>query len=256
MYTIESHKFEKPLFTYIETTYVLTLADQPERMAAMLERLRATPLTSTVLFIINPGAAAKRLGMNSCDDLLHTTKFACSLAMTGPRPAIILEDDCEFTQGMTRKWAKAAEAHCLYTDAIAFGAFMGISYPINGDWIRVVRGGVTHGMILTHTGMTILHGLPYTGYAHDTLLYKSAIIHAPRFPVGVQRHYRTKNSAVYDKTGLITLFLVRVLKSPSDPILTYNCSHLVGSIGGLYVLLAAVVAAVASAFALTASSRH
>ena len=249
MYTVVSYTLPDPLFTLVKTTYVLTLASQPERMVAMLERLRKTPLTSVVRFVINPGAAAKGLGMNTCDDLLHANKFACTQAIVDGRPAIFLEDDCEFTACMTASWARAAEDRCLAADAISFGAFMGISYPVHRDWIRVVRGGVTHGMLLTRAGMEVLLGLPYTGDAHDTLLYARATIYSPRWPVGVQRHYRTENSIAYDRSGVITFFLTRVLHSPSDPLLVYTCSHLVGKLGGLYVIITAVAMAVAMAVA-------
>lgn len=80
-------KFLEPLFTQMQTTYVLTLASQPGRKAAMLARLRKTPLTSTVRFVTNPGAAAKGLGMNTCDDLLHANKSACMRTGARRRPA-------------------------------------------------------------------------------------------------------------------------------------------------------------------------
>lgn len=244
MYVVESHVLNEPLFTYVHTTYVLTLASQPERKAAMLERLRKFPLTSVVRFIVNPGTEAKGLGMNTCDDLLHANKFACRMALADGRPAIFLEDDCEFTSGMTALWAKAAEERILHIDAISFGAFMGVSVSTHRDWIRVIRGGVTHGMLLSHGGMSIVLGLPYTGHAHDSPFYALARIDAPRWPVGVQRHYRTKNSITYDESGLVTFLLTSVFKSSSDPLPVYIYSHTVGSIGGLYVVVAFVVAAV------------
>ena len=238
MYTIESYTFADPLFRNVDTTFVFTLANQPTRKDAMLARLRQTPLTATVRFIINPGAAAKRLGMNTSDDLLHANKFACTMAIHTGRPAIFLEDDCEFTEGMSKAWATAAEHKILSIDAITFGSFMGLSFPVDRDWIRMVRGGVTHGVLLSHNGIAILAGLPYFGCAHDAPFYARATIYAPRWPVAVQRHYRTQNSLTYDSTGLITFVLTAVLSSETRPVLLYNRLHTVGQLGGLYTLAA------------------
>ena len=112
---------------------------------------------------------------------------------------------------------------------------MGLSFPVNRDWTRVVRGGVTHGMLLSLSGMAAILGLPYTGKAHDSLFYARTIVHAPRWPVGVQRHFRTQNSLTYDKTGA-TMFALKLLRSETDPVLLYNGAHAVGLLGGLYTL--------------------
>jgi len=244
-YYVETHTFRDPLFTHVDTTFVFTLASQPGRKAAMLARLRHTPLTAIVRFIINPGAVAKGLHMNTCDDLLHANKLACTMAISDDRPAIFLEDDCEFTDGMSVAWAGAAEHRIQTVDAIAFGSFMGLSFLVHREWIRVVRGGVTHGMLLSPSGMAAMLRLPYTGCAHDSLFYARAIVHAPRRPVGVQRHYRTQNSLSYDRTGVIMFLLTAVLRSETEPVLLYNRAHTVGRLGGLYTLatLAGVIVA-------------
>lgn len=237
MYTIESHTFTKPLFKRVATTYVFTLASQQARKASMLERLRHTPLTATVIFIVNHGAAAKGLDMNTCDDLLHTNKFASTLARVAGGPAIFLEDDCEFTTEMTPAWAEAAEHRIRTIDAITFGAFMGLSFPVHSDWICVVRGGEAHGLLISPSGMTKLLQLPYTGCAHDSLFYARSIVHAPRWPVGVQRHYRTQNSLAYDRTGAMMFLLTKIMRSETEPLLFYTCAHTIGHLGGLYTIL-------------------
>jgi hypothetical protein len=238
MYTVESHTFNTPLFNKVDLTFVFTLASQPSRKADMLARLHETPLTSRVIFIINPGSAAKGLDINTCDDLLHANKFACTMAISTGKPAIFLEDDCEFTDNMTTEWARDAETHINTIDAITFGSFMGISFPVNRDWIRMVRGGVTHGVLLSPNGMLILHRLPYTGRAHDAPFYAQAVVYAPRWPVAVQRHYRTQNSLTYDSTGLIMFVVTAVLRSETHPVQLYNRLHTVGQLGGLYTLAA------------------
>lgn len=174
-------------FTHVHTTYVFTLASQPDRKAAILEQLRITPLTTAVHFVINPGAEAKGLGINTSDDLLHVSKFACRMALADGRSAIFLEDDCEFTSDMTASWAKVAAKRILTTKAITFGAFMNVSVPVTRDWIRVFRGGSLHGMLLSPSGMSILLELPFTGLAHDMLFYERARPYAPRSPVAVQQ---------------------------------------------------------------------
>ena len=238
MINVETHTFVCPLFPNVETTYVITLASQPERKEAMLARLRQTPLTRTVRFIVSPGGTAKNLGMNTCDDLLHTIKFICYVALASGHPAILLEDDCEFTAQMTPSWAMSAEKRIGGIDAITFGAFMGLSISVNRHWIRILRGGLAHGMLLSPAGMAILLRLPYTRCAHDSFFYARANVVAPRWPVGVQRHHRTKNSLVYDQTGFITFVLTSVFHSDVHPELLYNCSHTVGLFGGLYALVA------------------
>jgi len=248
MYTIESHTFTEPIFTHVNTTYVLTLASQPDRKAAMLERLQRTPLTSTVKFVINPGANAKGLGMNASDDLLHVSKFACRMALAHDRPAIFLEDDCEFTSGMTASWAKLAEERILAVDAISFGAFMTVSFRVNIDWIRVIKGAVTHGMLLSPGGMQTLLELPFTGGAHDGIFYERLRLDAPRWPVAVQRHYRTKNSGVYDPSGILTFVRMKLLHQHLDPLPAYMCAHFIGSIGGLYTIIGLMVLAGYSIF--------
>jgi hypothetical protein len=85
------------------------------------------------------------------------------MALADGRPAIFLEDDCEFTSGMTASWAKLAEERILTTDAITFGAFMNLSIPVTRDWIRVFSGGSTHGILLSPGGISILLELPFTG---------------------------------------------------------------------------------------------
>ena len=248
MYVIESHTYTEPLFTHVHTTYVFTLAHQPDRKATILERLRRTPLTSTVHFVINPGAEAKGLGMNTADDLLHVNKFACRMALTDGRSVIFLEDDCEFTSGMTASWAKVAEDRIPTIDAIAFGALMNLSVSVTRDWIRVFRGCNTHGMLLSHGGMSILLELPFTGRGHDVLFYVRARIDAPRWPVAVQRHKRTKNSFVWDPSGVQTFIVSTLLRSASDPLPLYIWTHIVGSVGGLYSLISVLVAAVMSIY--------
>ena len=248
MYTIESHTFTEPIFTNVHTTYILTLASQPARKAAMLERLRRTPLTSAVHFIINPGAKAKGLGMNASDDLLHVSKFACRMALVDGRPAIFLEDDCEFTSGMTASWAKLAEERILTVDAISFGAFMTVSFRVNRDWIRVLKGDVMHGMLLSTGGMQTLLKLPFTGGPHDGLFYERARLDAPHWPVAVQRHYRTKNSFLYDPSGIKTFLTTTLLKSDSDPLIIFGCAHITGLVGGVYVIIAFLVAGFVSIY--------
>ena len=243
MYLIECHTFTDPLFTHIHTTYVLTLACQPDRKAAMLERLRKTPLTSVVKFVINPGAEAKGMDMNVADDLLHVSKFACHMALADDRPAVFLEDDCEFTSSMTAAWAKVAEKRILTIDAITFGAFMKLSVPVTRDWIRVIIGSNTHGMLLSPGGMAILLDLPFTGRPHDVQFYKNARPDAPHWPVAVQRHYRTKNSGVYDPSGILTFVRMKLLNQHLDPLPAYMCAHFIGSIGGLYTIIGLMVLA-------------
>lgn len=165
------------------------------------------------------------------------------MALVDGRPAIFLEDDCEFTSGMTASWAKLAEERILTVDAISFGAFMTVSIPVTRDWIRVFRGDVTHGMLLSPGGMTILLKLPFLGRPHDGLFYERTRLDAPRWPVAVQRHYRTKNSAEYDPSGILTFVRIKLLKSQSDPVTAYIYAHIVGSFGGLYALIGVVVVA-------------
>lgn len=248
VYLIECHTLTDPLFTHIHTTYVLTLACQPDRKAAMLERLRKTPLTSVVKFVINPGAEAKGMDMNVADDLLHVSKFACHMALADDRPAVFLEDDCEFTSSMTAAWAKVAEKRILTIDATTFGAFMKLSVPVTRDWIRVIIGSNTHGMLLSPGGMAILLDLPFTGRPHDVQFYKNARPDAPHWPVAVQRHYRTKNSFLYDPSGIKTFLTTTLLKSDSDPLIIFGCAHITGLVGGVYVIIAFLVAGFVSIY--------
>lgn len=165
------------------------------------------------------------------------------MALGDDRPVIFLEDDCEFTSGMTALWAKVAEERILTIDAISFGAVMNLSVPVTNDWIRVFRGGSTHGMLLSPGGMAIILELPFTGLAHDALLYERLRLDTPRWPAAVQRHYRTKNSFVYDPWGMTTLWDIIVYKTDSDPQPKYILEHIKGSIGGNYVLITAFLVA-------------
>ena len=232
------------LFDGVKTTYLITMEHSFERQKNVLKAIIEMPLTQNLVVIYNRGKEFKDgVVSNTCDDILFVYKYIASLEEKNKcqTPFLVLEDDAEFTFQLKRKgkeWASRVEERMLdpKVDLISLGCVPVLSFKESKNFIRVIRGGDTQGVLYKGEAVGHLRKMSFTGTAHDWELYKKCKCIATLSPLVVQRHEQTPNSLNYDPSGLL-MFLIYFLGGDKHPCTLYSVLHFIGAFGGLFPVL-------------------
>lgn len=248
----------------VDAAYVLT-TERSDRIDTMIHRLRRLPPYPSVVVQYNKTYKhCCKPGITTPDhDIRHAMSYCIRGALNrGERRVLIMEDDCELLpETFTTHTVKAMHDVLLQdkeADAYLFGCCPQWStLTKDARHLRIHHGGSLHGVVWTERGMRrFLDSISTTKQRGpvDILITTMLRVYAPVRPMAVQKHPDTDNSRMW-MYGFHYVLHRHIFQSHKDGRTFYRHAHLVGCLGGTYMLLTVTTTATIVAVLVVLSRR-
>ena len=245
-YELENLEFSNPVLRKVDVTYVITMRNSTRRTKYIRQLYEARPTTNVVI-VHNEGYKGGRKPawvVDSSSDLWHANLFVFQLHLKtrGPKPFLVLEDDCEFEPEFQRlghtieQFVSSGGAEMYLLGGIPL-----VSAPHDLTHVRVLAGICAHAVLYSASGAEKALLLPVRGEGHDLVFASELRTFMSRTPLAIQKFSKTENSDAWRLWGVPTSWLAlsyfSAFGADRDARRLFEFHHSLADAGGLWVVL-------------------